>query len=195
MKGDKRERIIRILLDTPDGSLTAYRIHRKAECSEQWIGSYLKKLEKKGLINKTKVLDVYGLFEHWLSIRPPLQYTEYHLQKDPLSVLKDTKLTYALTTYQADYLIHRYLFPTRTDTYILYDELNLWQNILLAHGLIGPGNMRLLRADPHLLKNSIKQNDYIIVCKPQLICDLFMEGGASVDAAELLVRKWYSDIL
>jgi len=195
MKGDKRERIIRILLDTPDGSLTAYRVHVKAECSEQWTRSYLKKLENMNLIKKTKVTDIYGLFEHWLRIRSPLQFAEYHLQKDPLAIIKNSNLSYALTTYQADNLIHRYLFPTRTDIYILKDELNLWHNTLLSHGLIGAGNTRIIIADPHLIKNSIKRKEYFIVSKSQLICDLFMEGGVALDAAKLLIRKWYSEFI
>lgn len=195
MKGNKRERIIRILLDTPDGSLTAYRIHIKAECSEQWTGSYLKKLENMNLIKNTKVTNIYGLFEHWLKIRSPLQFAEYHLQKDPLTIIKNSNLSYALTTYQADNLIHRYLFPTRTDIYVLKDELNLWHNTLLSHGLIGTGNTRIIIADPHLIKNSIKRKGYFIVSKSQLICDLFMEGGVALDAANLLIRKWYSELI
>ena len=195
MKGNKRERIIRILLDAPEGNLTAYRIHKKAECSEQWTGSYLKKLEKMNLIKKTKVTDIYGLFKYWLKIRSPLEFAEYHLQKDPLTIIKNSKLSYALTTYQADNLIQRYLFPTRTDIYILKDELDIWHKILLSHGLVGPGNTRIIIADPHLIKNAIKRKGYYIVSKSQLICDLLMEGGVALDAADLLVRKWYSEFI
>ena len=195
MKGDKRERIIRILLDTLDGNLTAYRIHNKAECSEQWTGSYLKKLEQMNLIKKTKVTDIYGLFEHWLATRSPLQYAAYHVQKDPLTIIKNANLSYALTTYQADNLIHRYLFPTRTDIYILKDELDLWHNTLLSHGLVGPGNTRIIIADPHIIKNSLEQKGFFIVARSQLICDLLMEGGVAVDAAHLLIRKWYNEFI
>ena len=195
MKGEKRERIIRILLDTPDGSLTAYRIHIKAECSEQWTGSYLKKLEKMNLIKITKVTNIYGLFKQWLKIRSPLQFAEYHIQKDPLTIIKNSNLPYALTTYQADNLIHRYLFPTRTDIYILKDDLNLWHKKLLSNGLIGAGNTRIIIADPHLIKNSIKQKGFFIVSKSQLICDLLMEGGVAIDAGNLLIRKWYSEFI
>jgi hypothetical protein len=195
MKGDKRERIIRILLDTPDGSLTAYRIHIKAECSEQWTGSYLKKLEKMNLIKDTRVINIYGLFDHWLRIRPPPEFAKYHIQNDPLTIIKNSNLSYALTTYQADNLIHKYLFPSRTDIYILKDELNKWHNIFLSNGLVGAGNTRVIIADPHIIKNSIKQEGFSIVSKPQLICDLFMEGGVAVDAANLLVRMWYSEFI
>ena len=195
MKGEKRERIIRILLDTPDGRLTAYRIHINAECSEQWVGSYLKKLEKMSLIKKTKVTDIYGLFEYWFRIRSPLQFAEYHLQEDPLVVVKNSNLSYALTTYQADNIIHQYLFPTRTDIYILKEELDLWHKNLSTYGLIGAGNTRVIISDPHLIKNSVKRRGFFIVSKSQLICDLFMEGGVATDAANLLVRKWYSEFI
>jgi len=195
MKGDKRERIIRILLDMPDGSLTAYRIHHEAECSQPWALSYLKKLEKMGFIKRTKVINVFGLFEHWLRIRSPLEFAKYHLQKDPLIIIKNSNLSYALTTYQADNLIHKYLFPSRTDIYVLKDELNKWHNIFLSNGLVGEGNTRIIIADPHIIKNSMKQEGFFIVSKPQLICDLFMEGGVAVDAANLLVGKWYSEFI
>jgi len=195
MKGVKRERIIRILLDNPYKKLTAYRIHKKAECSEQWTGEYLKKLENMGLIKKNKVTNIYDLFEYWLKIRSPLQIAEYHLQENPLTVIKNSNLSYALTTYQADNIVHRYLFPTRTDLYILRDDLDSWHKYLLSHGLIGKGNTRIMIADPYIIKNSIKRNGFKIVSKSQLICDLFMEGGIAIDAANLLIRKWYSDLI
>ena len=196
MKGDKRERIIRILLDTPDGSLTAYRIHLEAECSQPWALSYLKKLEKMSFIKKTKVTNVYGLFEYWLKIRPPLQCADYHLQSDPLKIIKGSNLSYALTTYQAENLVHGYLYPTRTDFYILKDQLNLWHNYLISNGLVGAGNTRLIIADPCIVKKHIlKHKGYNVVSKSQLICDLLMEGGVTVEAANILILEWYSGLL
>ena len=94
-----------------------------------------------------------------------------------------------------DIPVHKYLFPTCTDIYVLKDELNQWHNTLLSHGLVGAGNTRIIIADPHIIKTSIKQEGFFIVSKPQLICDLFMEGGVAVDAANLLVRKWYSEFI
>lgn len=193
MKGEKRERIIRTLLDDPDGGLTAYRIHNDTGCSQQWIGSYLKKLGSMNLVRGTKVIDPIGLLYHWLSIRKPPRYAEYHLQEDPLGILRNITFPYALTTYQADHLVDRYLFPTRTDIYILEDDLDLWHGSLLSHGLVGPGNTRIIIADPHILDNSFKMDDHFIVPRPQLICDLLMEGGVAVDAANILIGKWYHD--
>lgn len=195
MKGEKRERILRILLDNPDGNLTAYGIHIKAECSQPWALNYLKKLEKMNLITNTKVIDAYNLFEYWIKIRSPIKYSEYHLKKEPLSIIKESKLKYALTTYQADRIIHNYLFPTRTDFYIMIKDLNLWHKIFLSNGLVGKGNTRMLIADQHIIKNSIKRKGYALVPKSQLICDLLMEGGVAIDAANRLIRKWYADFI
>jgi len=195
MKGEKRERILRILLDNPDGNLTAYAVHIEAECSQPWALNYLKKLEKMNLIKNTKVIDAYNLFEYWIKIRSPIRYSEYHLKKEPLSIIEESKLKYALTTYQADRIIHNYLFPTRTDFYIMKKDLNLWHKILLSNGLVGKGNTRILIADQHIIKNSIKRKGYSLVPKSQLICDLLMEGGVAIDAANRLIRKWYSDVI
>jgi len=208
MKIDKRERIIRVILNYPKGSLSAYKIAKEAECSRSWVIDFLHKLEKMKLVKKISnisesnrkiegicVIDAIGIFKYWLKIRPSIEFAEYHLQKDPLTIIKNSKLSYALTTYQADNLIQRYLFPTRTDIYILKDELDVWHKILLSHGLVGPGNTRIIIADPHLIKNAIKRKGYYIVSKSQLICDLLMEGGVALDAANLLIRKWYSEFI
>ncbi|MEF8848850.1 MAG: hypothetical protein V5A68_06925 [Candidatus Thermoplasmatota archaeon] len=189
MKGKKRERILRILLDNPNGDLTAYAVHKKAECSQPWALTYIKKLENMDFVKKTKVVDVYGLYEYWLKIRHPLNYSEYHLKKNPISMIKDSKLSYALTTYQADRIIHNYLFPSRTDFYILKEDFDSWHKRLLSNGLVGKGNTRIIIADPHLIKNSIKRQGFHLVSKSQLICDLLLEGGVAKDAADRLIRK------
>lgn len=36
-----RERVIRILLNKPDGSLTEYEVVKKAECSFSWVHEFL----------------------------------------------------------------------------------------------------------------------------------------------------------
>ncbi|MBE3136424.1 MAG: hypothetical protein IMZ43_03395 [Thermoplasmata archaeon] len=196
MKGDKRERIIRILLNNPDGGLTAYRIHLEAECSQPWALSYLKKLENMAFLKKTKVNDVYGLFEYWLKIRSAPQCADYHLKSDPLKTIRSSGLSYALTTYQAENLLHGYLFPTRTDFYILPDELNLWHNHLITNGLVGAGNTRVIIADPAIVnKQTINHKGYALVSRSQLICDLLMEGGVAMEAATMLISEWYSEVL
>ena len=195
MKGEKRERILQILLENPEGTLTAYAIHKKAECSQPWALTYLKKLERMRLIKNTRVLDVYKLYEHWLEIRTPPEYREYHLKKDPLSSIKQSTLPYALTTYQADNIMNKYLFPTRTDAYILRSDLNAWHSCLTSQGLVRKGNTRILVADPFIIHHSQSKRGYALVSTSQLICDLFMEGGVAEEAAHLLIRKWYADFI
>lgn len=147
------------------------------------------------LIKKTRVIDVIGLFNHWISIRIPPHYAEYHVQKDPLELIKNTTHPYALTTYQADKILHGYLFPTRTDLYVLKENVDDWHHTFLSNGLVGSGNTRILISDPHIIKNSFKKQDFSLVSKPQLISDLLMEGGVAVDAANLLIKRWYHDII
>ena len=195
MKGEKRERILQILLENPEGMLTAYAIHKKAECSQPWALTYLKKLGRMNLIKNTRVLDVYKLYEHWLQIRTPPEYREYHLKKDPLSSIKQSTLPYALTTYRADNIMNQYLFPTRTDVYILPSDLDGWHSYLTSQGLVGKGNTRILLADPYIIQHSLTKHGYSLVSTSQLICDLLMEGGVAEEAAHRLIRKWYADFI
>lgn len=196
MKGDKCERIIRILLNNPDGNLTAYRIHREAECSQPWALTYVKKLERMCFLKKTKVIDVYGLFNYWMKIRSPIQCADYHLKSNPLTIIQRSGMKYALTTYQAENLLHGYLFPTRTDFYILNDQVDEWHNHLISNGLAGGGNTRIIIADPFIVnRQTINRKGYDIVSRSQLISDLLMEGGVAVEAANMLISEWYSEFL
>jgi len=47
-----------------------------------------------------------------------------YMVKEPLELLKKTKLDYALTTYQAETIVQRYLFPSRIDIYIREEDLS-----------------------------------------------------------------------
>jgi len=52
MEIDKRERILRVILNYPKGSLSTYRIAKEAECSRSWTIDFLHKLEKMKLVKK-----------------------------------------------------------------------------------------------------------------------------------------------
>ena len=65
----------------------------------------------------------------------------------------------------------------------------------MSNGLVGKGNTRIIIADPHLIKNSIKRQGFYLVSKSQLICDLLIEGGVAKDAASRLIGKWYSEFI
>jgi hypothetical protein len=187
-RGTLRERIIRVLLVEPDGSLTKYAIAKKAQCSFPWAHEFLRKLEKLSLISGTKVTNYPALIEYWLQVKTKAEKKEY-MHKDPINLLKKAKLHYALTTYQAENLVQRYLFPSRIDFYIERKDAEKWHMLLTAEGIVGKGNVRLLIADDHVFYGSFKRQNLNVVCIPQLIVDLFEEGGVCTEAAEKLLQK------
>jgi DNA-binding Lrp family transcriptional regulator len=193
-RGRIRERVIRILLNEPTGKLTMYRISKEAKCSFPWVHEFLTKLEAKGLVNRTKVKDYADLVKYWLEVKTKADTNEY-MHRDPLNLLKQTRLQYALTTYQAETLVQHYLFPSRIDLYINAEEAEQWHELITAEGLVGKGNLRLLITDDHVFYRSFKQRGLNIVSLPQLIVDLFEEGGVCVTAAEKLLEKVVKDIV
>ena len=194
MKGKKRERMLRILLHNPEGSLSLYRIAKEAHCSHVWVIKFLRKLELKKLVKGTKVIDVEGLFSYWIEINPRPYFREYNVQ-NPLEVLSSTNLDYALTTYYAETLTQNYLFPSRVDIYVQEHDLQAWHELLTATGLVGKGNFRLLIDDSHVFYANIKKKGYSIVSTPQLIFDLLREQGVAVEAAHMLIKSEYHDII
>jgi hypothetical protein len=187
-RGVIRERVIRVLLNEPEGTLTKYRLAKKAECSFSWLHEFLGKLEESKLVKDTEVTDYSGLMEYWLSVKTKPQKQEY-MCKDPISLIKKAQLPYALTTYQAENLVQHYLFPSRTDLYIKTEDKQKWHDLTIIEGLVGKGNMRLLTTDSHVFYNSFKRQNLDIVSVPQLIVDLFEEGGVGTEAAEKLLEK------
>ena len=117
------------------------------------------------------------------------------MHRDPINLLKKTKLQYALTTYQAENLVQHYLFASRIDLYINAEEAEQWHELITKEGLVGKGNLRLLITDDHVFYRSFKQRGLSIVSLPQLIVDLFEEGGVCVTAAEKLLEKVVKDIV
>ena len=194
MRGAKKERILRVLLKKPDGSLSMYRIAKEANCTHVWVLNFLKTLEQKNLVEKTKVKDIPGLFYYWKEINTYPLYREYNIQ-NPIDVLKKTKLKYALTTYYAENYTQKYLFPSRVDIYIKQQDFNEWHALLAKKGLVGKGNMRVLVEDEHIFYSNIEKKGIRIVSIPQLILDLLREEGVAVEAAHMLMKKEYRDII
>jgi hypothetical protein len=197
VKGKKQERILRILLKHPEGSLSQYRIAKiakEASCSHVWVIKFLRTLEQKKLVEKTKVIDVQGIFSYWLEISNYPLYREYNVQ-NPLELLKNTALKYALTTYYAESLTQHYLFPSRVDIYIEEEDIATWHKSLTKNGLVGKGNVRLLLEDNHVFYSNIKKKGLRIVSIPQLIFDLMREQGVAIEAAQMLMKREYHDII
>ena len=188
MRGDKRERILRVLLNSKE-SLSKNKISKRAECTRQWIILFLKKLEKKKLIRNTEPTDRKKLLEYWVSISKKIKKFRSYMIKEPLDLLKKSKLDYALTTYQAENIIQHHLFPSRIDIYIKEADLKSWHSLITKNGLYGKGNFRIIITDEHVMYGKRNINGLFIVSLPQLIVDLTKEGGPCQEAAEMLIRR------
>ena len=185
----KNLRIIRILLGNPDGALTKYKIAKYAECSAPWVIEFLRKLEDKKIVKKTKVLDFNKLVEHYIEIMPKMKYFDFYVQA-PIEFLKKSGLEYALTTYGAENLVSRHLFPSRYDIYIKEEDLDMWKSLVIKKGLLGKGNLRVILAkDKSVFKESKEIKGVKSVSIPQLLIDLKKEGGVCIEAYNILVKR------
>lgn len=193
IRGVKKERILRVLLNYPDDELTKYRIAKEVDTSESWVLNYTKTLEQKGLIKNTTVLDPRALYEEWQDIRLPQNQVSVSLQQ-PMDLLQETDLDYALTTYEAENLVQGFLFPSTTDFYIRPEDGADWTQLIKNNGLLGGGNTRIRVADEHVFYETIRRGDHRLVSTPQLIVDLLEEGGPCEEAAEKLIRSFHGSV-
>lgn len=191
-RGQVKERILRVLLNSRIGPnekrLTKYRITKLAKASIAWVIEFLRNLERHGLVEGTGVKDYRGLVKMWKDVRVEPEVREY-MVRDILDLLKKTDMKYALTTYAAEGLIQKYLFPSRTDFYIRSEDLSRWHNLLAGKGLVGKGNVRVLITDEHVFYNSSVREGMTVVSVPQLIVDLMAEGAVGGEAADMLLEK------
>ncbi|MGI0015953.1 MAG: hypothetical protein ACREBU_21240 [Nitrososphaera sp.] len=193
-RGAKNERIFRILLCNPEGTLTRYKIAKLAQAQQIQVSLLLDDLEKSHLVRGTRVTNPKDLLMRWGRLRVKYESRSYMLN-DILGLLKRIQLKYALTTYQAETSVSHYLFPSRTELYIRVGDYDTWHGLLVKEGaLVGGGNVRLRWYDDHVFYNSFFVNEYRIVSIPQLIVDLLREGGVTVQAAVMMMEK-YTDLL
>ena len=190
MKESVKERIIKVLLI--EKNLSKYKVSKLASASFGWTHEFLKNLEKLKLIKDTKVSNIEGLFSYWIKSHKKPKYKEYML-KNPLDILKNINLDYAVTTYYAENVLQRFLFPSRLDVYIKEEDLEKWHKMLTSKGLYGKGNVRILIDSSGLFKSQ-KIQELTIVNLPQLILDLKLEGGPCEEAAEILLQKLKKDV-
>lgn len=189
MHGEKRERILRVLLNEPSGNLTKYRIAKLSEVSTSWTIEYLQALQKRRLVKGTKVVNIEGLIDLWESIsQKPLRYDFF--VESPSEFLKKIDVDYALTTYFAENLLNHYLFPSRADLYVIKNDLPEWKNKIVKKGLVGKGNLRLLVYDPHVLYKKRKVKGLWVASTPQVLLDLKKEGGVCKEAYDMMVKKY-----
>lgn len=188
-RGQVKERILRVLLNNQkEQKLTKYRIVKLAKANISWVIEFLRKLEEHDLVKGTRVKDYRGLITMWKNIRIEPDVREY-MVRDILDLLRKTNMKYALTTYAAENLVQKHLFPSRTDFYIQPKDLSKWHNILSEKGLVGKGNVRTLMTDEHVFYNSFVKDDLMVVSIPQMIVDLMSEGLVAAEAADMLIEK------
>jgi hypothetical protein len=60
---------------------------------------------------------------------------------------------------------------------------------------MGPGNFRILIDDDHVFYKSININEFTVTSIPQLIVDLYIEGGVCGEAADNLVNRMVQNIV
>jgi hypothetical protein len=187
-RGTLRERIIRTLLVEPNGTLTKYKLAKRAQASFPWTHEFLNKLQDQKLVKRTEVTNYAGLINYWLQTKTKPEKKEY-MHKNFIDLIQTAKLPYALTTYQAENLVQHYLFPSRIDLYIKKEDMDKWHEELTVEGLVGKGNLRLLIADEHVFYGAFRRQNLTVVSIPQLIVDLLEEGGVCTEAAEKLINK------
>jgi len=132
------------------------------------------------------------LYRVWLEQRIEPNQVGVSLQQ-PMNLLADTNLQYALTTYQAENLHQRFLFTSTTDFYIAPTEISDWLAIIKEKGLLGGGNTRVRVLDDHVFYNHQAVDGFSTVSIPQLILDLLAEGGPCEEAAEKLIDSYHGD--
>jgi len=191
-RGFNKERIIRVLLNHTEDDLTKYRLAQLADASEPWTRQYTEKLEDEGLIKGTTVVAAADLYRSWLEQRIEPNQLEISLQQ-PMNLLADTDLEYALTTYQAENLHQGFLFASSTDFYISPEDINNWLQIVEEKGLLGGGNTRIRVLDDHVFYNQQRVDGFSTVSVPQLILDLLAEGGPCEEAAEKLIDSYHGE--
>lgn len=190
-RGKKTERILRVLLNEPDGSLSKYRIAQNAKTSFSWVHEYLERLENLGFIEDTKVIDFRALFDIWIEQRDGIKKRKFVIN-DPMNFLSEVGLEYAFTTYQGENLVQGFLFPSRFDVYINSKDYENWLDILRNRGLMGSGNFSILIDDEHVFYKSKIIDGFKVVSVPQLIVDLYKEGSVCAEAADNLMNSMVS---
>lgn len=197
MARTKIKRMLALLLDPEYKPVSKYALAKKAGCSPSWAIKLVKKLEKKGLVKNLKVINVKGLFELFHEMRPKKtvlrSYSVYSIESvDKLvDLFKKSNKEYAFTTYVAENILQKHLFSHRTEAYIKKEDLEDWHKQLTAIGTYGGGNVRIVVSvhDELFNKKVIGKEGPCLVNTPQLISDLYAEGGPAGEAADMLLEK------
>lgn len=183
-----KDRIARVLLNSPRGDLSRYRVAKLAGAGYPWTHKLLRRLEDAGLVEGTRVVDMGGLISWWRRWRPPFEHCDY-MVRWPLQLLAGSGMQHATTTYLAERMVQDYLFTSRTDVYVRREDAARWHDLIVEDGLVGGGNLRLLYGDDYVFYKSLSIEGVAVVSMPQIIADLYDTGAACVEAADMLLEK------
>ena len=186
-RGFKREGLLRVLLNHPDGDLGKRELGRRAGTTGAWSVKFTKQLEVKGLVEGTKVINPVELYEYWQEVRVPPSTVTVSMQS-PVEMIQGSGLDHTFTTYQAENARQGFLFPSNSAVYVRPNDVDAWTTFIEENALVGGGNTEFRIADDHVFYNTETVNELRSVSIPQLILDLLDEGGPCVDAAERLIE-------
>jgi len=197
MARTKINRLLVLLLDPEYKPVSKYELAKRAGCSQSWPIKLVKKLEKRNLVKNLKVVNARGLFELFHRLRPKKKvsrsYSVYSIEGTDklIELFKKSNREYAFTTYIAENILQKYLFSHRAEAYIKKEDLGEWHKQLTAIGTYGGGNVRIIVSsnDELFNKKIIGKNGPCLVNMPQLISDLYAEGGPAGEAADMLLEK------
>ena len=142
------------------------------------------------VLNGTTITEPRGVYEEWRDIRVEPNQLAVAFQQ-PMELLEETSLDYALTTYRGENLVQGFLFPSTTDFYVKAEHRQDWLSLVEDRGLLGGGNTRLRMTDEHVFYNNRSIQGQPIVSTPQLIVDLLDEGGPCEEAAKKLIDRFH----
>lgn len=192
MRGQKVKRILALLLDGNYSFKSKYELAKKAHSSPEWVLMLTKQWEKQGFIQGLHLIKVRELFEQFHRIQPKKQMVRSYSIQDAQKFLRELKKNskeYALTTYTAENLMQKHLFPHEIQLYVNESEFEEWHHELSKKGLYGGGNVSIRASTAEELFERRQVNGWWIVNMPQLISDLIQESGPAAEAGEMLLEK------
>lgn len=189
-RGFKKEGLLRLLLNHPEGTLTKRELGREVGTSASWTVNFTNQLANEGLIEGTTVLDSRRLYEYWRDVRVSPSTVSVSLQS-PVEAIQEFGVAHAFTTYRAENAHQGFLFPANTALYVRPGDASEWNAFIEANGLVGGGNTEFRIADEGVFYNATSVSGIRTVSVPQLIVDLLAEGGPCVEAAERLIERFH----
>ena len=164
-----------------------------------WVNEVLSELQANGWVDSNRplqVLDPHAVFAWWRQRRAPPRIHGFQAQDPKLLAhqLAERGVHNAITTFYGENQHHGHLFPRRMDTYVRLDELPRAREIIIElGGQLGGTNFRLWTGDDAVVDDRQPgapgplRLDFAMV--PQIILDLYLEGGSAAEAAALMVKK------